>query len=144
MHASQTKWPLWLAAALFPLKVYTIAVGSALLLWHSSGPRVPSDLAYITAYAVYGYYLVAGMLALGSLLQWFISTRAAALWSAGFAIAAITIVLLLRPYTAEGWDKLMTLTLNHSAAANSATTLVVRLVGQRGGVAGRNRSAKPL
>jgi hypothetical protein len=89
-------------AFLLPLKVYTVGAGLALFLWRSLGPREPSDLAYFARYAIYGYYAVAALLISGSLLQWLARSRSAALWSAGFAVTAIIVALLLRSYLAEG------------------------------------------
>ena len=118
MPTNQTKPTLWLAAALFPLKVYTVAAGLALWVWHASKPRVPSDLAYVAGYAACAYYFVAGILILGGAVQWVVNTRKGALWTWGLGIAGVIIGLLLRPLTLEaGLERLATVMLNQCAQA---------------------------
>jgi hypothetical protein len=106
-------WRTWLAASLFPFKIYTVAVVIVLYYWymclppkptlktldyHSAAVMAYSDFGYMATYAVYGYFICAGILIVGGLVQMFTSSRRASVASIVFGVAAVVIGWLLIPY----------------------------------------------
>jgi len=113
---------VWLSAALFPLKLYTILALFALVCWHmtltpslsfwspgfwSSGDNLDwavlgwanSDFNLFTMFATGGYYIAAVILLWGGLWQLFITSRRAAIVSLVFAVAAFLIGVWLPNYS---------------------------------------------
>jgi phosphoglycerol transferase MdoB-like AlkP superfamily enzyme len=123
MRISPTSWREWFTASLFPFKIYTVLVAVILAFWHIGLPAYPwrtgfdeargvahnyaaetaySDFGYIANYAVFGYFLCAGVLIIGGIVQIFTSSRRAAFISIAFGIAAVVIGRLLFPYSFRG------------------------------------------
>ena len=123
MRISPTNWQEWFKVSLFPFKIYTVLVVVILVLWHISLPPYPwrrgfeeamgiahdfaaenaySDFGYIATYAVDGYFVCAGVLIIGGIVQIFTSSRRAAIITIAFGIAAVIIGRLLFPYCFRG------------------------------------------
>jgi hypothetical protein len=123
MRISPSSWREWFSVSLFPFKIYTALVVVVLVLWHISLPAYPwrtgadeaivnlhnmaaeteySDFGYIATYAVFGYFVCAGVLIIGGLIQVFTSSLRGALFSIAFGIAAGVIGKLLVPYCWRG------------------------------------------
>jgi hypothetical protein len=103
MRASAPDWRVWLAAWLFPLKIYTVAALLWLIYWHSILPanftrgwtgldqdwyRAASEFATVAGYVRLGYFVVASILVIGGIVQWFTRSHRSAWWSLGFGIGA--------------------------------------------------------
>ena len=123
MRSQHSDWRTWFRASLFPFKLYTVAVVIGLFYWYGSLPAKPirrgfevalgmrrdyaaelaySDFGYMTTWAVYGYFVCAGVLIIGGLVQAFTSSRRTAIFSFAFGIAAAVIGWLLIPYCWRG------------------------------------------
>lgn len=123
MNTRHPDWRTWFRASLFPFKLYTVAVLLVLFYWYSSLPPKPirrgyeealgmqhdtaAELAYgdfgcMATWAVYGYFICAGVLIVGGLVQVFTSSRRAAIFSIAFRLAAAIIGWLLIPYCWQG------------------------------------------
>ena len=109
MRASQTDWRTWLAASLFPFKLYVILAAICLFAWHA---RLPEPAQHAVAWhmaigdfntavvgAMLGYALSTVVLVAGGFVQMSISSRRAALWSISFGVAGLIIGLILWHYT---------------------------------------------
>jgi hypothetical protein len=106
MRIFSPDWRVWLAASLFPLKIYTVVAALWLIVWHAGLPanksyswyNAVSDFSFFADCVRQGYFLVAFALVLGGLIQWFKCSRKAALWSMAFGVAAFVIGVILSPY----------------------------------------------
>jgi hypothetical protein len=114
MHECAPNWKVWLSASLFPLKLYTALAVLWLVIWHSLLPanqssaltgifdagwhaRV-SDFCAAAQYVRLGYLLIAFVLVVGSLVQWFKQSHKAASWSFVFGAGALVAAIWLRGY----------------------------------------------
>jgi hypothetical protein len=116
MRPSQSNW---LAASLFPLKIYTLFVGVILFCWHANLPpnqtdfhrisRTPigfdeawfqsaTDFAYLSNFARLGYFFCAIALIIGGIIQFNKVSRKSGVLSTIFGLVALLIALLLTSY----------------------------------------------
>jgi len=89
----------WLAGLLFPFKIYVVLAFVGVLIWHALLPDEYSD-AGLTASRIFdtakdfvalAYFLSMAVLIGGGLIQIIRSSARAAVWSFGFALAALII-----------------------------------------------------
>jgi cytochrome bd-type quinol oxidase subunit 2 len=109
MHAAHSNW---LAASLFPLKIYTLFVGVILFYWNEELSPNETDFAYITYFAGLGYFFCATVLIAGGVIQFYKDSRKDGIFSFVCGLVALFIGLLLaffvhRPYLSP--PNLMTL-----------------------------------
>jgi LytS/YehU family sensor histidine kinase len=111
MRASQTDWQMWLAASLFPFKLYVMLAVICLFAWHARLPAQDSVMWHIaigdfnTAVvgALLGYVLSTVILVAGGFVQMSMCSRRAALWSFSFGVAGLIIGLILWYYTDQNY-----------------------------------------
>jgi hypothetical protein len=100
----------WFDAFLFVFKLFTVCVTILLLIWYMELPPNHSsrqagiderwysasyDFATVASKASFLYYLAAGVLVVGGLIQLFKYSRRAAIWSIMFGILALLIGMFL-------------------------------------------------
>jgi hypothetical protein len=120
MRSTQSNW---LAASLFPLKIYTVFVGIILFCWHANLPpdqtysqlpfigsrshppeidqvwfQATTDFAYATHFARFGYFFCAVVLIIKGVIQLYKDSRKTGVFSIIFGLAASLIGLLLTSY----------------------------------------------
>ncbi|HEX5399404.1 MAG TPA: hypothetical protein VFY06_10190 [Verrucomicrobiae bacterium] len=109
MSSSQS---IWLAASLFPLKIYTLFVGVMLFFWNEEFSPNKTDFAYIAYFARWGYFLCAVVLVGGGIVQISKVSRKSGVNSLIFGFVALLLGLVLaffvkRPYLGPpGYDAL--------------------------------------
>jgi hypothetical protein len=104
--SSATTFEIWLAALLFPFKVYAISAVTVmsvlrLIFFILNDGGEPYDVCGINAFALFwatmalGYIPASMALFVGSFLQGLMGSKRDALWSLAFGIGALLICLLL-------------------------------------------------
>jgi hypothetical protein len=110
----------WLAASLFPYKIYTLFVGVILSCWHANLPpkqtnfdrfsRTPhhsfdevrfhaaTDFAYVAHFARLGYFFCAIVLIIGEIIQFNKVSRKSGALSVVFGLVALIVGLFLTSY----------------------------------------------
>jgi hypothetical protein len=101
---------VWFSAFLFSFKLFAVVVAALLLIWHvmlppnNSNAQTGLDQAWFSAshdFAMVAsgvsllYFLAAGILVIGGLVQLFKYSRRAAIWSIAFGVLAFIIGLFL-------------------------------------------------
>jgi hypothetical protein len=120
MTVDRSHGQVWLAAALFPLKVYTVLGFVPLLIWHAKLPptvQVPPwgsrrwpeyldsaryDFTYFAQFAILAYFVTGVLLVLGGLTQALTCSRRQAILSISFGLAALIIGIILGPFGRSG------------------------------------------
>ena len=100
----------WFAALLFPFKLLAVSVAILLLIWYVMLPQNHSNAqtgfdeawymaSYDFAIVAFGmsvlYFLSAGVLVIGGLIQLFKYSRRAAIWSIAFGVFALIVGIFL-------------------------------------------------
>jgi hypothetical protein len=104
---------VWFTAFLFPFKAFTVGATLLLFIWHATLPPNQSnaqtgfdyawyyaadDFALVASGMSIFYFLAAGVLVIGGLIQLLKYSRRAALWSIAFGIFAFIIGIYLAAF----------------------------------------------
>jgi hypothetical protein len=100
MHSMQSNW---LAASLFPLKIYALFVGVIPFFWKEEFSPNETDFAYIAYFARLACFFCAAVLLGGGIVQIYRGPRKSGVFSLIFGLVALSVGLLLaycvhRPY----------------------------------------------
>ena len=114
MHSFSTKHvgmpETWFAAFLFSFKLLTVSMAILLLIWYVMLPPNHSnaqtgfdeawylasdDFAMVAFSVSFLYFLAAGVLVIGGLIQLFKYSRRAAIWSIAFGVFALIVGIVL-------------------------------------------------
>jgi len=96
----------WIAAFLFPFKLFSVGAVVWLLIWYLMLPSMQpgvegawiyaySDLRMVAFFVTFLYFLAAGVQVIVGLVQLFKYSRKAAIWSIAFGVFALIIGIFL-------------------------------------------------
>jgi hypothetical protein len=103
INSAHTDWRTWLAACLFPFKLYVALAFLWIVKWNASLPNLDSDmwilerenLGFFAENVALGYLICGAVLILGTSIQLYVGAYRAALVNGLFGLAALIVALAI-------------------------------------------------